>query len=156
MKIVDTDAFMDMPHSSQLLYFHLAMRADDDGFVASPKKIIRMLGSAEDDIKMLIVKRFIIPFESGICVIKHWRVHNYIQSDRYTSTQWVREKAQLQLDRETMKYQLSDGKKNVSKMDTQVRLGKSKVRLNKVNNKKLTDDEQRLVEDRKVRKMINQ
>ena len=79
LKVVDTDAFLDMPQSSQLLYFHLAMRADDDGFVSNPKKIMRMLGTQDDDIKVLVLKKFIIPFESGICVIKHWRIHNYIQ-----------------------------------------------------------------------------
>jgi len=95
MKIVDTDAFLDMPSSSQLLYFHLVMRTDDDGFVASPKKIMRILGSQEDDYKVLIAKKFIIPFESGICVIKHWRIHNFIRKDRYTETQWLNMKATL-------------------------------------------------------------
>lgn len=128
MKIVDTDAFMDMPLSSQLLYFHLAMRADDDGFVASPKKIMRMVGAQEDDYSVLSVKKFIIPFDSGICVIKHWRIHNYIQTDRYEPTQYIREKEQLIIDEKTNKYSLNkECIQNVSKMLPQVRLGKVRI-----------------------------
>lgn len=74
--IIDSDTFMDMPTSSRLLYFDLSMRADDDGFVNSPKKIMRMTGASQDDLKMLIAKSFIIPFESGVVVIKHWKIHN--------------------------------------------------------------------------------
>ena len=78
--IIDSDAFLDMPLSSQALYFHLNMRADDDGFVNSPKKIQRLIGCTDDDFKLLIAKSFIIPFESGVVVIKHWRINNYIRS----------------------------------------------------------------------------
>ena len=74
--IIDSDAFLDMPLSSQSLYFHLSMRADDDGFINNPRKIQRMIGASDDDLKLLIAKRFIIPFESGIVVIKHWRIHS--------------------------------------------------------------------------------
>ena len=74
--IIDSDLFLDMPMSTQLLYFHLSMRADDDGFINNPKKIQRMIGCSEDDLKMLIMKQFIIPFESGVVVIKQWRIHN--------------------------------------------------------------------------------
>ena len=81
--IIDSDAFLDMPATSQLLYFHLAMRADDDGFVNSPKKILRVIGCGEDDLKLLFAKKFLIPFDSGVVVIKHWKIHNYIQKDRY-------------------------------------------------------------------------
>lgn len=95
MKIVDSDAFMDMPQSSQLLYFQLAMRADDDGFVGNPKKIMRMVGSSDDDYKILVVKRFILVFPSGICVIKHWLIHNYIAKDRYNETVYVDEKSTI-------------------------------------------------------------
>jgi hypothetical protein len=106
LKVVDTDAFLDMPISSQLLYFQLAMRADDDGFVANTKKIMRMLGSQDDDLKVLVVKKFVIPFESGVCVIKHWLIHNLIRGDRYIETQWIKEKKQLKIDEKTNKYQL--------------------------------------------------
>ena len=78
--IIDSDAFLDMPLSTQSLYFHLSMRADDDGFINNPKKIQRMIGCADDDLKLLIAKNFIIPFESGIVVIKHWKIHNYIRN----------------------------------------------------------------------------
>jgi len=98
LQIIDTDAFIDMPQSSQLLYFHLAMRADDDGFIANPKKIMKMIGSQDDDMKVIMTKRFIIIFESGIIVIKHWRMHNLIRSDRYTETNYKKEKEKLGLN----------------------------------------------------------
>ena len=97
-KIIDTDWFMDMPASSQNLYFHLSMRADDDGFVASPKRIIKLVGATEDDFKLLVVKKFIIPFESGVCVITDWRINNYLRNDRYTETIYKEEKELLQID----------------------------------------------------------
>ena len=96
--IIDSDAFLDMPQSTQLLYFHLAMRADDDGFVNSPKTIMRVVGAKEDDLKVLFAKKFLIPFENGIVVIKHWRIHNYIQKDRYHETKYLDEKNSLYLD----------------------------------------------------------
>ena len=93
--IIDSDAFIDMPLSTQALYFHLSMRADDDGFINNPKKIQRMIGCADDDLKVLITKRFIIPFDSGIVVIKHWKIHNYIRGDRKKDTVYPEEMAQL-------------------------------------------------------------
>ena len=96
--IIDSDAFLDMPLSAQALYFHLSMRADDDGFVNNPKKIQRMIGASDDDCKLLIIKRFILTFESGIIVIKHWKIHNYIQKDRYKETLYKEEKQRLALD----------------------------------------------------------
>jgi len=97
LEIVDSDAFLEMPASSQLLYFHLSMRADDDGFVDNPKKIMKITGVAEDDIKILLAKRFILSFESGIIVIKHWRIHNYIAKDRYKETKYIEEKSKILL-----------------------------------------------------------
>lgn len=94
-KIVDSDAFMDMALSTQALYFHLLARADDDGFVGNPKKIMRMIGAGEDEFKVLVAKRFVLVFPSGVCVIKHWLIHNYIRGDRYSSTQYVEELSQL-------------------------------------------------------------
>lgn len=81
--IIDSDIFLDMPLSTQCLYFHLSMRADDDGFVNKTKRIMRMIGSSDDDLKILIAKNFVLPFESGLVVITHWKIHNYIQKDRY-------------------------------------------------------------------------
>jgi hypothetical protein len=95
MKIIDSDAFLDMPLSSQALYFHLNMRADDDGFVNNPKKIQRMVGASDDDLKLLIAKRFILAYESGVIVIKHWRMHNTLRKDRYTPTQYTEEMESL-------------------------------------------------------------
>lgn len=96
--IIDSDAFLDMPLSAQALYFHLSMRADDDGFVNNPKKIQRMVGASDDDCKLLVLKRFILTFESGIIVIKHWKIHNYIQKDRYKETVYLQEKSTLGLN----------------------------------------------------------
>ena len=90
--IIDSDAFLDMPLSAQALYFHLAMRADDDGFINNPKKIQRMIGASDDDCKLLIAKGFILVFETGVIVIKHWKIHNYIQKDRYKETVFLQEK----------------------------------------------------------------
>ena len=128
MKIIDTDLFLDMPSSSQLLYFHLAMRADDDGFIASPKKIVKMVNCSDDDLKILVAKQFVIPFDSGICVIKHWRIHNYIQKDRYTETMYLIEKSTLASD-ENGTYNIMDTDRiqDVHKVDTQVRLGKDRL-----------------------------
>lgn len=96
--IVLSDAFLDMPLSARCLYFTLGMVADDDGFVNAPKAIMRQCGATEDDMKLLLVKKFLIPFESGVVVIKHWRINNYLQKDRYTATKYGEEKATLALD----------------------------------------------------------
>ena len=85
--IIDTDIFLDMPISSQNLYFHMLLRADDDGFISNPKSILRTIGASEDDLKLLLVKQYIFGFESGVVVIKDWKVHNYIRSDRYKPSQ---------------------------------------------------------------------
>jgi len=89
--IIDSDGFLDLPLSTQALYFHLSMRADDDGFVNNPKKILRMTGATHNEIELLLDKRFILLFESGVIVIKHWKMHNYIQSDRYKPTVYQEE-----------------------------------------------------------------
>ena len=96
--IIDSDAFLDMPITARLLYYDLGMRADDDGFVNSPKKIMRMIGASQDDINILIAKKFIIPFDNGVVVIKHWRIHNYIRKDTYNETTYKEQKALLSLD----------------------------------------------------------
>ena len=96
--ITNNDNFLEMPDSSQNLYFHLSMNADDDGFVDNWKSIIRMTGHKEDDLKILIAKQYIIPFESGVIVIRHWRLNNYLQKDRITPTNYKEEKALLTTD----------------------------------------------------------
>ena len=125
LQIVDSDAFLDMPHSSQLLYFHLSMRADDDGFIGNAKKISRMLVSSDDDMKILLMKRFLLPFPSGVIVVKHWKIHNYIQSDRYHETQYLDEKKGL-ITKENGVY--TDRVQDVSNMDTEARLEQGKER----------------------------
>ena len=95
LEVVDTDAFLDMSQSSQLLYFHLSIRADDDGFVSNPRKIARTLGVGIDDMKILIGKKFIIAFDDGICVIKHWRINNFIRKDIYKETKYLNLKQTL-------------------------------------------------------------
>ena len=99
-KITDSDPFTEMPLSAQALYFHLNMHADDDGFLNNPKKIQRSIGASEDDLKLLIAKRFILIFEKGVIVIKHWRMHNLLRKDRYTSTQYIEEKDTLMLQKD--------------------------------------------------------
>lgn len=131
--IIDSDAFLDMPLSTQALYFHLCMRADDDGFINNPKKIQRMIGASEDDVKLLIAKRFIIPFETGVVVIKHWKIHNYIAKDRYKETVYQEEKQQLEL-KDNGSYTMSPGCiQNVYSLETQVRLGKDSEVENREN-----------------------
>lgn len=94
-KIVESDAFLDMPLSAQALYLHLNMEADDAGFVNSPKRIQRMIGSSEDDLKLLLAKSFLIAFDSGVMVVKHWKINNYIAKDRYHETSYLEEKKML-------------------------------------------------------------
>ena len=107
LDIIDTDLFIEMPQSSRLLYYELCMRADDDGFVSSPKKIQRVVGCSDDDFKVLITKKFIIPFETGVVVIRHWKIHNYIQKDRYKETLYSEEKRLLSQE-ENGAYKLMD------------------------------------------------
>ncbi len=95
LDIVNTDAFLDLPISAQALYFHLGMRADDDGFLASPKRITGMVGCNTDDLKLLIAKGFVIQFDSGVVVITHWHINNYLRADRYHPTLHQAEKALL-------------------------------------------------------------
>jgi uncharacterized phage protein (TIGR02220 family) len=128
-KITDTDMFLDMPLSSQALYFHLNMHADDDGFVSNAKTVKRMIGSSDDDLKLLLTKNFIFAFESGVVVIKDWKIHNYIRKDTYNTTIYGDEKEQLSQD-ENGSYTLSP--RAVDEPSPQVRLGK--VRLGKDSN----------------------
>lgn len=150
--IIDSDAFLEMPMSARLLYYDLSMRADDDGFVNSPRKIMKFIGASSDDMNILIARKFVIGFDNGVVVIKHWRIHNYIRGDRYKETTYKEQMAQLELD-ENKAYRLTekeiatnlqptcnqlatDGLPTVDQVtyqrETQVRLGKD--RLGKVNN----------------------
>ena len=131
--IVLSDAFLDMPLSARCLYFTLGMLADDDGFVNSPKSVMRQVGASTDDLNLLLAKRFILAFESGVIVIKHWRIHNYIQKDRYKSSKYLEEKATLTID-DNGAY--TECIQNVSNLDTQDRLELGKDSIGKDSNKK--------------------
>lgn len=144
--IIDSDAFLDMPLSTQSLYFHLSMRADDDGFINNPKKIQRMVGCGDDDLKLLMAKRFILVFDSGVIVIKHWKIHNYIRNDRYKPTLYQEEKAELAEKNSkayTFKTEIIESENNLGipddnrmgyQMDTQDRLGKDRLVKDKKKN----------------------
>ena len=161
--IIDSDAFLDMPTSSQLLYFHLSMRADDEGFINNPKRIQRSIGSSDDDLKILIAKKFIIPFESGVVVIKHWRLHNYIRNDRFKETVYQDERRQLEIkENGVYTHNVSLGIPNDYQMETQVSIGKDrigKVSIEKnvygeFKNVKLSDDEYKKLEEKGLLKEI--
>lgn len=127
--IIDSDAFLDMPLSTQSLYFHLGMRADDDGFLNNAKKIQRTIGANDDDYKILVSKNFIIQFSDGVCVVKHWLMHNYIQKDRYKKTPYIEHKDKLSIKNNSVYTLDTECIQVVDSLDTQVRLGK--VRLGK-------------------------
>lgn len=147
-KITETDNFLDMPLSTQALYFHLNMGADDEGFIDKAKTIQRTIGASSDDLRILIAKGFVIPFDSGVVVIRHWRIHNYIRSDRFQSTMHQEEKKKIDFDEtkianiKAFQDVIPDVIPNGYQMDTQVRIGKDrldKVRLDKVNNHNYTE-----------------
>ena len=140
--IVTSDAFLDMPLSARCLYFTLGMFADDDGFVNNPKSIMRQVGACTDDLNLLLVKRFILSFDSGVIVIKHWRIHNYIRNDRYKETKYIEEKSTLMLDDKGAYTECGiDGIPLVSKMDTQVRLGEDKLSKDRLGEETTTTTE---------------
>lgn len=128
--VTNNDNFLEMPDSSQNLYFHLSMNADDDGFVDNWKAIMRMTGHKEDDLKVLIAKQFVIPFESGVIVIRHWRLNNYLRNDRFSPTNYKEEMKLLKLD-ENMVYQLdTNGIPNV--YPDKIRLDKNRLDKNSI------------------------
>lgn len=128
--IIDSDMFLDMPSSAQNLYFHLGMRADDEGFINNPKKIQKIIGGGDDDVKILLAKNYLILFETGVIVVTHWKQHNYIQKDRFKPTSATFEKALLVLDKSNVYSLDTECIQDVYSLDTQVRLGK--VSLGKV------------------------
>lgn len=150
--IIDSDAFLDMPLSTQALYFHLSMRADDDGFLNNARKIQRIVGGSDDDLKLLLMKKFIISFDGGIIVIKHWRMHNYLRKDRYTPTVYqdefsmltVKENGAYTLEKTNdIQVGIPDGNQCV----TQVRLGKDSI--DKIREEKTVCPEPEMAPDRK-------
>ena len=131
--IIDSDAFIDMPTSAQALYFHLAMQGDDEGFINNPKKIQRIIGASDSDLKTLISKKFIIQFESGIVVIKHWKIHNYIRGDRLQPTKYIDEKAMLEL-KENNAYTLCQTDVSQMSVKCQHRLDKDSIDKDSIDN----------------------
>lgn len=155
-KITESDAFLEMPLSSQALYFHLCMNGDDDGFVKNPRRIAKMLGATDDDMKLLVAKNFVLLYENGVIVIKHWRMHNLLRKDRYHPTEYVEEKSMLYLKDngaytldETQGKPLINGEKDSlatrwqpdgNHLATEDRLGKDsivKYNNNNINNNKI-------------------
>ena len=134
-RIIDSDAFLDMPLSTQALYFHLNMRADDDGFVNNPKRIQRTVGASEDDLKLLIAKRFLLCFENGVIVIKHWRMHNTLRKDRYNPTQYQEQFAMLDVKNNSAYTEKKPDvdrlaptwQPNGNQLETQYRIGKDSI-----------------------------
>lgn len=130
--IVMSDAFLDMPPSTRCLYFGFGMMADDDGFVNSPKSIMRQVGASPDDINILVSKRFIIPFDSGVIVLKHWKINNYIRNDRYQETKYIEERSSLMLDAKGAYTELTEdgtplGIPNDNQRYTQDRIGEERI-----------------------------
>lgn len=147
-QITDSDAFIDMPLSTQCLYFHLCMHSDDDGFCNQTKKIARMIGASEDDLKLLLIKKFVIAFDTGVLVIKHWRMHNYIRGDRYTETVYKEEKAQLDVDESNIYHLMppchtigtpDDIPVVIPAVDTD-KIREDKIRLDKISVEESSDD----------------
>lgn len=130
-QITESDSFLDMPLSAQALYFHLGMSADDDGFVNSPKRVQRVIGANDDDLKLLIAKNFVIAFDTGVVVIKHWKINNFIRNDRYTATVYQEEKAML-YEKENRAYTLGIPDDNQRYTNGQPRLDKTRLVKNNV------------------------
>lgn len=150
--IVGSDAFFDLPYSSQCLYFQLCMRADDDGFVGNPKTIQRIAGTKASDLELLVKKRFLLQFPSGVVVIKHWKINNQIQKDRYTPTVYTEEYQSLYIKDNKAYTEMDKGCiQSVSEMDTQISIDKDRLDKNSRGREKhahgffanvlLTDDE---------------
>lgn len=150
--IVGSDAFLDLPHTAQALYFQLGMRADDDGFVGNPKTIQRIAGTKASDLDLLVKKRFLLQFPSGVVVIKHWKINNQIQKDRYTPTVYTEEYQSLYIKDNKAYTEMDKGCiQSVSEMDTQISIDKNRLDKNSRGGEKhahgffanvlLTDDE---------------
>ncbi|HFH9298055.1 TPA: DnaD domain-containing protein [Streptococcus agalactiae] len=136
--ITDTDRFLDMPASSQNLYFHLNMHADDDGFVDSPKRIMRNVGAGNDDMNVLLSKKFVLNFDSGLILIKDWKIHNVIRKDMYKPTVYTEEKSQIIVD-DTKSYQFRN------EYVPQNRLDKNRLDKNRLDKNRLDKDREETI-----------
>lgn len=152
-QIVDSDAFLEMPLSTQALYFHLSMRADDDGFLNNAKKVMKIIGANQNDYDLLVAKSFVIQFPGGICVIKHWRINNYLRKDRYTETIYQEEKSHLTVQ-PNGRYSFRNAVESsdvlpvgiplVDRSDTQNRIEKNREEKNSIYSAEKLHDEQSL------------
>ena len=157
--VVDTDEFLDMPSSTQSLYYHLGMRADDDGFVASPKKIVKLVNCSNDDLKLLIAKGFIIPFDSGIIAIRHWKLNNDLKKDRYIPTIYLNEKSTLKVNKNKV-YSIDGNNletkwiQNGNKLDTQYSIDKNSIDKNSKEyiEQKQEENQEQIQEQKQVKK----
>jgi hypothetical protein len=162
--VVDTDEFLDMPSSTQSLYYHLGMRADDDGFVASPKKIVKLVNCSNDDLKLLIAKGFIIPFDSGIIAIRHWKLNNDLKKDRYTPTIYLNEKSTLKVNKNKV-YSIdgnnleTNWRQNGNKLETQYSIDKNSIDKNSIDKnskeyieQKQEENQEQIQEQKQVKK----
>ena len=162
--VVDTDEFLDMPSSTQSLYYHLGMRADDDGFVSSPKKIVKLVNCSNDDLKLLIAKGFIIPFDSGIIAIRHWKLNNDLKKDRYTPTIYLKEKSTLKVNKNKV-YSIDGNNldtkwiQNGNKLDTQYSIDKNSIDKNSIDKnskeyivQKQEENQEQIQEQKQVKK----
>lgn len=158
--IVNSDAFLEMPPSTQALYFQLGMKADDDGFV-NPKMVMRMIGSSDDELKVLVGKRFVLPFENGVIVIKHWRVNNLIRKDWYRPTQYLEQKSLLSL-KENGSYTfdskqgvpLLNGVVNESLTNRQHSIGKDRIGKDSLDNTDTTPTEKKVKVKKENKKFV--
>ena len=152
--ITNDDNFLEMPNSTQALYFHLSMNADDDGFVNNWKSIMKITGTKEDDLKILISKSYLIPFDSGILVIKHWRINNYLRGDRYKPTQFQKEFNMLE-NHENKAYQLKSEWSTIGiplVNPDKIRIDKNRIEKNREEENSIEDTKMSLKTD-KIDKM---
>lgn len=144
--ITNSDNFLELPDSSQILYFHLSMNADDDGFIDNWRSIMRMTGTKEDDLKILVTKSYVIPFDTGVIVIRHWRMNNYLRNDRYKETTHKAEKSQLMLG-ENEEYILTDNKPGIPMVDTDKnRLVENRIDKNREDNEERKNERKPIFE----------
>lgn len=140
-----SDAFLDMPLSARCLYFTLGLLADDDGFINSPKSVMRQCGASQDDLSLLLTKKFVLAFDTGVIVIKHWRINNYLRSDRYQCTKYQEEKAQLETD-ENGAYRYTSGiPGGIPRLGKDRIIGKDRIEdstVNEINNKYIISTDQ--------------
>lgn len=143
-KVLDTDAFLDMPLSAQALYFHLVINADDEGFVGNPKRIRDYIGAAESDLDLLIEKRFVLMLKNSVAVIRHWKIHNTLRRDRSHPTVFTEEKSQLILQENGAYAEMvTSGCAHGNQMSTEDKIEEDRLREDKIEEVVTPADEER-------------